>query len=94
MDVLQGFGLGADGKLHYTQLPLGDHLENDDGILRRKANGNFQWIARNINLDSDWNISLDLERYDHTWNLDVRPWEITAQWVFVNPDGSLGMDDP
>lgn len=59
--VLSGYGLGIDGKLYHTTLKLGDHLANVNGILQRRAKGDFQSTAQNICLNYNWHLCLDLE---------------------------------
>ncbi|KAL2837621.1 hypothetical protein BJX68DRAFT_220490 [Aspergillus pseudodeflectus] len=51
--VLRGLVVGKDGRLHYSELPLGDHYENKDGYLVPKKDGHFNWTARSFWIGSD-----------------------------------------
>lgn len=88
--VLKGFCLGYDGMLHDSQLALGDHLENDNGIVKRKKNRS----ARNWWLDDSRHPRFDLKKWDHSWNEGIDCWEITESWTLVDEGGNMVMQDP
>ncbi|KAL5049524.1 hypothetical protein BDW71DRAFT_204780 [Aspergillus fruticulosus] len=91
--VLSGYCLGNDGKLHYSELPLGDHFANRNGVFFREKNGHFNsdGRAQNIHLDKDWWLVADLKFDNGYWNPQCAI--EFAQYVHIE-DGKFIMDDP
>ncbi|KAF4200936.1 hypothetical protein CNMCM8927_002286 [Aspergillus lentulus] len=90
--VLSGYCLGNDGKLHYSELPLGDHFANHNGVIFREKNGHFDRSAKNIGLDYNWCLCADLLQYNPKghYNSVSIPF---AKYVHIE-DGEFVMEDP
>jgi flagellar biosynthesis/type III secretory pathway protein FliH len=90
--VLSGYCLGNDGKLHYSELPLGDHFANHNGVIFREKNGHFDRSAINIGLDYNWCLCADLLQYNPKGHYNSVSIEF-AKYVRIE-DGKFVMDDP
>ncbi|KAL5042427.1 hypothetical protein BDW71DRAFT_211184 [Aspergillus fruticulosus] len=91
--VLSGFVVGNDGKLHYAELPLGDHYENDDGYFKQKKNGHFQYTAKSFWLESGFELSAELKYWSLGGGYQIAGYPIYKD-IRVGDDGSLSIDDP
>jgi hypothetical protein len=92
--ILKGFAFTRYGTLCPTSLDLNKHLTNENGLLKKKRDGNFSWTAKNVHLDDSWTFCLDLMDYHKRWNEGIQCWELMDRWVSINDDGSLVMEDP
>ncbi|KAH8700736.1 hypothetical protein BGW36DRAFT_374871 [Talaromyces proteolyticus] len=91
--VIKGFAFTRYGTLRATELDLGKHLANEDGMIVRKKNGHFDYTARNWSLDDQWNFWVSLQRINKSWNDDIQCWELMDQWISIDDDGNLIMED-
>jgi hypothetical protein len=90
--VLSGYCLGHDGKFHYSELLLGEHFVNDNGIIKREEGGNFDRSATNIYLDNNWVLCADLLQNNPKGHYNSVEIEF-AQYVHIE-DRKFIMDDP
>ncbi|GKZ25952.1 hypothetical protein AbraCBS73388_001764 [Aspergillus brasiliensis] len=88
-----GYCLGNDGQLHYSELPLDDHIGAENGIIKREKNGHFlsSGKAKNVCLGSDWWVYADIKFDDGRWNPDCCI--EFGKYVHIE-DGKFVMDDP
>ncbi|KAG2002079.1 hypothetical protein GB937_009744 [Aspergillus fischeri] len=91
--LLRGFVIGRDGKLHYQEIDLGDHYENDNGRIKQKRNGNFFMTS------DGWLVNSEFELQAHLEYKNLGGGWITAKYplykdIKVADDGSLSIDDP
>ncbi|KAE8420006.1 hypothetical protein BDV36DRAFT_293656 [Aspergillus pseudocaelatus] len=91
--VLHGFAFTRYGTLTPTSLDLDQHLTNDNGLLKRRKNGNFSHSAIDLGLNSNWALIGQLEDWHHTWHL-INCWQLMDEWVSITDEGELVMEDP
>jgi hypothetical protein len=91
--VLRGLVVGKDGRLHYSELPLGDHYENKDGYLVPKKDGHFNWTARSFWIGSDWSLSAERQYWSLGGGYQIASYDIYKD-IEVGMRGGLSITDP
>ncbi|KAF7595958.1 hypothetical protein BBP40_004104 [Aspergillus hancockii] len=91
--VLMGFVIGRDGKLHPASLPLGDHYENDDGYIKQKKDGHFQYTATSFSVDSGFVLSARLAYWSLGGGYRLPTYPIYRD-IQVGDDGNIWIDGP
>jgi hypothetical protein len=89
--VLKGLVLGWDGLLHYQELPLGEHYENDNGYLKPKRDGDFWMTSDKWKVTSQLEFSAHLGDGEGGYRWDTYP---VYQDINVDTDGNLTINDP
>ncbi|KAF4236305.1 hypothetical protein CNMCM8980_002949 [Aspergillus fumigatiaffinis] len=91
--VLKGLVVGLDGKLHVSKLPLGDHYENDDGYIKPKKDGHFQYTATSFWIDEEFRLNARLKYWSCGGGYRLPEYPIYKD-IIVSDDGSLSITDP
>jgi hypothetical protein len=91
--ILRGLVIGKDGRLHFAQLDLDYHYENDDGKFKPKKDGYFSATCEGTYLWPEFIFVTFLKSWSHDGEYLKNVYELYKD-IQVRDDGSIWIQDP